>query len=58
MGKDKVCLGTDSSAGYCVNSFDFFVVTDEVGLKEFAGLVGLGPINVNNGPSLMQNLIT
>ena len=53
MGKDHVCLGTDSAGIDCVQNFDFFVVTAASGLEYFNGVLGMGPINVNNGPSFM-----
>lgn len=53
MGSDQVCLSEDM----CVQGFDFFVITNQSGLTDYDGILGLSPPDESqNGPSYMKQL--
>lgn len=50
MGVDNVCL-SDSISYTCAQQFNFFLVTNQTGLNQQDGILGLGPPFSDNGPS-------
>lgn len=53
--EDKVCLDR-SDSDLCVPQFKFFAITKQEGLAQADGILGLSPVSVENGPSMVQAL--
>jgi hypothetical protein len=55
MGNDNVCIQEDDAVS-CITAFDFLVVTQETGMFDLDGVLGLAPNTTGNGPSFFKTL--
>jgi hypothetical protein len=51
---DDVCI--DPALRFCATNFTFFGITNQSGLEDLDGILGLSPIAAQNGPSFMGAL--
>ena len=58
LGTDKVCFPRSEDADICAYDVEFFAVTSFGGwnITKRDGLVGLAPVDENEGPSYIENL--
>lgn len=56
MVADTACFA-DEMGDTCVTDFCFFLIDEEYGLDDDAGILGLGPPYDFNGPSFFKTLI-
>lgn len=61
MVQDSVCIDmpdntSESSGDHCLRGFDFFGITEQTGLTQADGILGLSPNVRNNGPSFVERM--